>query len=68
MNWSLGSSSCKEETPVPTIYGAVTTGNIWKFLRLQDTQVEIDLTEYLINQLGLVLGILSLGFRSQSLD
>ena len=55
----------KEETPVPTIYGAVTTGNIWKFLRLQDTQVEIDLTEYLINQLDRVLGILSLGFQNQ---
>ncbi|MEB3338742.1 MAG: hypothetical protein VKJ46_14830 [Leptolyngbyaceae bacterium] len=51
----------KEDNEIPVIYGAVTTGNIWKFLRLKNTLVEIDLTEYFIGQLGKILGILSLG-------
>jgi hypothetical protein len=45
------------------IYGAVSTGTIWKFLRLQGDGVEIDLTEYLINQVDRILGILALPFR-----
>ena len=56
----------KEDRSVPAVYGAVTTGNIWKFLRLRDTVVEIDLTEYSIDQLDLVLGILSLAFQELS--
>jgi hypothetical protein len=51
----------QEGNEIPTIYGAVTTGNIWKFLKLTETEVQIDLTEYLINNLGKILGILSLG-------
>ncbi|NEP90358.1 MAG: hypothetical protein F6K18_27985 [Okeania sp. SIO2C2] len=34
---------------ISTIYGVVTTGNIWKFLQLENTEVHIDLTEYFIN-------------------
>lgn len=49
---------------VPQVYGAVTTGNLWKFLRLTADVVEIDLNEYLINQLGRILGILSLPLHS----
>jgi hypothetical protein len=45
---------------ISIIYGAVTTGNIWKFLRLKNSVVEIDLMEYLISQIGRILGILSL--------
>ena len=56
----------KEENPAPAVYGAVTTGNIWKFLRLQNAVVEIDLTEYLISQLDRILGILSLAFQDLS--
>ena len=47
----------------PVIYGAVSTGTIWKFLRLQGDGVEIDLTAYLINQVDRILGILALPFR-----
>jgi hypothetical protein len=55
----------QHENAIPRIYGAVTTGNIWKFLRLTDTIVEIDLTEYLINQLGKILGILISPFHEE---
>jgi hypothetical protein len=44
--------------PVQTIYGTVTTGNIWTFLQLQDTTVTIDLTDYLLMPIENLLGIL----------
>ncbi len=56
------------ENSISTIYGAVTTGNLWKFLRLAKATVEIDLTEYAINQIGKILGILSLGVQSLEVD
>ena len=36
----------------------------WRFLQLDQQTVQIDLTEYFINQLDLILGILSLPFNS----
>ncbi|MGD1703387.1 hypothetical protein [Dapis sp. BLCC M229] len=48
---------------ISTIYGVVTTGNIWKFLQLENTEVHIDLTEYVVNNLEKILGILSLGIN-----
>ena len=53
----------QEGNQISIIYGAVTTGNIWKFLQLDKNEVCIDLTEYLINDLGKILGILSLGLN-----
>ncbi|MFM7886815.1 MAG: hypothetical protein ACKPCM_09025 [Pseudanabaena sp.] len=48
---------------VHTIYGTVTTGTTWRFLKLDQQTVYIDLTEYFINQLDLILGILALPFQ-----
>lgn len=46
------------------IYGAVTTGDAWRFLRLADTQLTIDLTQYAVpTQIDRVLGILLGSFR-----
>ncbi|NJN49565.1 MAG: hypothetical protein HC805_07100 [Alkalinema sp. RL_2_19] len=44
--------------PLHTVYGTVTTGNIWTFLQLQDTTVTIDLTDYLLMPVENLLGIL----------
>ena len=44
----------------PTIYGAVTTGTIWKFLKLEGSILFIDLREYYISQINFVLGILAI--------
>jgi len=42
-----------------TVYGVVTTGAAWRFMRLQSSQLEVDLTEYFVPpQLATVLGIL----------
>lgn len=44
---------------IDAIYGAVTTGEIWKFLRLIGTTASIDLTDYYISpNLNQILGIL----------
>ena len=40
------------------IYGLVTTGSIWRFLRLDDGAVVLDSVEYYLNQLPKILGIL----------
>jgi hypothetical protein len=41
------------------VYGAVTTGSIWKFLRLKEKTVSIDRPEYYLDQVDKVLGILA---------
>lgn len=48
----------KEGNPIPTIYGAVTSGSIWQFLKLQETTVTIDLQDYLIDDIQKIMGIL----------
>lgn len=56
--------NAKEDNDISIIYGAVTTGNIWKFLRLTNSVVEIDLMEYFISQISKILGILSLSIQA----
>jgi len=52
----------REGQPIDTIYGTVTTGEIWKFLQLTATTVSIDLTDYYISpHLNQILGILIAG-------
>src|SRR5207248_2866053 len=40
------------------IHGAVTTGSIWRFLRLDGNDVQIDCREYYLTQLTKILGII----------
>jgi hypothetical protein len=44
--------------PIEWVYGVVTTGTNWKFLRLRERAIEVDLNEYFLNDLGKLLGIL----------
>lgn len=46
------------------IYGAVTSGTNWRFLKLVGNQVWIDDREYFINEVDQILGILLLPFRA----
>jgi hypothetical protein len=48
----------REGNDIPILYGAVTTGNIWKFLRLQSLTAQVDQREYYLNNLGEILGVL----------
>ncbi|GCL41432.1 hypothetical protein H6F39_06805 [Anabaena sp. FACHB-1250] len=49
----------KEGNKINLINGIVTTGNMWKFLQLQDQVVYIDFNEYYIKDIKKILGILS---------
>ncbi len=44
--------------PSETIYGCVTTGSNWKFLRLRGQHLDIDIDEYSISQPDRILGVL----------
>ncbi len=44
--------------PIESIYGVVTTGTNWKFLRLRDRAIELDLNEYFLGDLAKLFGIL----------
>lgn len=50
----------QQDNPIDAIYGAVTTGIIWKFLKLAKQTVFIDLNEYYIKEINKILGILSI--------
>ena len=49
----------REDHPLPAIYGVVTTGTMWIFLKLAEGQIAIDLKEYGIEQPDKIMGILS---------
>jgi hypothetical protein len=43
---------------IPTIYGAVTFGLAWKFIRFRNKKAEVDTNVYFLNQLDQILGIM----------
>ena len=43
--------------PADPIYGCVTTGTVWRFLRLSGTTLTLDLHEYVIGDVDQLLGI-----------
>ncbi|MCI5130188.1 MAG: hypothetical protein D3904_01405 [Candidatus Electrothrix sp. EH2] len=49
----------REGNIVEHIYGVVTTGSVWKFLKLTDDKAAIDRKEYHIEQAGKIMGILA---------
>jgi hypothetical protein len=49
----------RHETQIETLYGCVTTGEAWQFLRLYENQLTIDSTRYYINDLEQILGVLA---------
>jgi len=46
---------------IKTIYGAVTTGSIWQFMKLEGQILTIDLSEYYLKDVNKILGILASG-------
>ena len=47
----------KKATQIKTIYGVVTTGSNWRFLKLED-KLYVDIKEYYIDQLEKIMGIM----------
>jgi len=48
----------REGSPLPAVHGCVTSGNIWRFLRLREKRVFVDLAEYHLRDVAKILGIL----------
>lgn len=51
--------NAKSSTALTIVHGVVTTGSAWKFLRLDGTNLTLDLEEYFIAELGRIMGILA---------
>jgi hypothetical protein len=51
---------------ITRIYGAVTTGDLWRFLVLEDDVARIDGIDYFIGNVDKILGILMLPFHESS--
>ena len=56
---AAGEVNQQEGTPPAPVYGAVTSGTIWRFLRLEGTHLAIDGQDYFINDLAKIIGIFS---------
>ena len=48
----------QKHNAIGTVYGVVTTGSLWRFLKLEERLVYVDIVEYPIQQLEIILGIL----------
>ena len=48
----------QEGGTIEAVWGVVTTGSAWKFLRLENTTVTLDVKEYYIDNVGKILGVL----------
>ena len=55
----------QEGTPIPCIYGCVTTGTTWKFMKFSDNTAYIDLDEYYLKEIESLMGILLTIIRSE---
>jgi hypothetical protein len=49
----------REKNAVASIYGVVTTGSVWKFLKLKGNEAVIDKKEYHIEHPGKIMGVLT---------
>jgi len=58
----------QEGNGITTIYGCVTTGEVWQFLRLVDNILSIDRGRYYLDRLDNVLGVLRVIVESYGLN
>jgi hypothetical protein len=48
----------REDTPVPAVFGCVSSGSNWRFLKLEGSTLTIDRPEYYLRDTAKILGIL----------
>lgn len=48
----------QQQKPISAIYGTVTSGTLWRFLKLEGQNLTVDLTDYPILPIDRLLGIL----------
>jgi hypothetical protein len=56
----------RENKPHDFIYGVVTSGNVWKFLKLDQQVIYLDTKEYYIENVQRIMGILSTMISQQN--
>jgi hypothetical protein len=56
--------NAQQRNEIPIIYGVVTSGTNWRFLKLDKNLVQIDAVEYYISEVDKILGILIEPLRS----
>ncbi len=49
----------EHDNDIPRVYGATTTGVLWRFLKLEGRKLHIDMTVHSIDRCDMVLGILT---------
>jgi hypothetical protein len=47
----------RQERAIPVVYGCVTTGTVWKYLKYGENTIIVDLDDYYISEVGRILGI-----------
>ena len=50
--------NASENSTIPIIYGCVTSGKLWQFLKLENNDLTLDLNEYQVTPVERILGIL----------
>ncbi len=53
----------QEENSILQILGVITSGTNWRFLTLENKTLKIDLTEYYLNDISKILGILAAAIK-----
>jgi hypothetical protein len=51
--------SKKEGSTTLKVYGAITSGDLWWFCKLEDNRVFIDLDDYSIKEIDRIMGVLA---------
>jgi hypothetical protein len=54
----------REGTPVAAVFGCVTSGSNWRFLKLEGARLSIDRPEYYLRDAAKILGILVNAMRT----
>lgn len=54
----------REGQEIKVILGTVTTGTVWKFIKLEGTSVQIDTSEYFLSNVNKILGILASAIKN----
>ena len=50
--------NANEDKTIPVVYGCVTSGKLWQFLKLENQDLTLDLNEYQVTPVERILGIL----------
>jgi hypothetical protein len=58
----------RKKNEIKTIYGVVTTGSLWKFMKLEGKTIEVDLNEYFLNPVGKIIAIFKAAITSNSVQ